>query len=485
MNKAQEKALLINEARRDYLLNASILKVVWFLSWPVVTQMLVNSLVGAVDMKMVGSLGSEAVAAVGLAQQIIMMLAISAMGIATGTTALVARYYGQGDNPGTVAAAAQSLLLTLVFSLAISGIGIPGSPLFLRLLGAEGPVLPMGSGYLNIILSGSVFFVGKYILWSIFQGVGDTRTPLKLDVLTNIINVAGNYTFIFGLGPIPAFGVSGAAMGTLLAHSVTSLLAFFYLKQKAFFSPPSLRELTRLNLAKARTVLQIGIPAGLQAAAQAGANTLILGMVARTTEGTHAISGYSVGLLIFSFAIFPGSAVATAAASLVGINLGNRNPDRAQESGWKCSLVGFWVILVLSVVIFLFAPALIAFFINDPRVIAVGASLVRTLAVVEPLHAVGIILSRAMHGAGEARTPFIISVLAWVGVRIPLAWFLAFSLDLQAQGIWYAIAFSQVLAAALLIAIYRGGILYRAKEITGEPETTGRDILDIPDPGSK
>ncbi len=468
MNPAQQRAFLKIEERRDYILNANLLQVVWFLSWPVITQMLVNSLVGAVDMKMVGSLGSEAVAAVGLAHQLVMLLAISAMGVATGTTALVARYYGQGDHKGTVATSAQSFILTLVFAVVISGIGIPGNPFFLRLLGASREVLPMASGYLNIILSGSFFFIGKYILWSIYQGLGDTKTPLKLDVLTNIINVAGNYTFIFGLGPIPAFGVQGAAMGTLLAHTITAVIAFFYLKQKAFISPPRIKEMFQPELAKIRTILAIGIPASLQGAAQAGANTLILGMVARTAEGTHAVSGYSVGLLIFSFAIFPGAAVATAAASLVGINLGNKNPKRAQESGWKCSLVGFVIILCLSVIIFIFAPALIAFFVDDPRVIAVGSSLVRTLAVVEPLHAVGIILSRAMHGAGESRTPFLISILAWMGVRVPLAWFLAFHLDLQAQGIWYAIAFTQVLAAVLLLWVFSRGVIFRAKEITRE-----------------
>ena len=477
MNSTQEKAFLKSEARRDYILNAGILNVVWFLAWPVVTQMLVNNLVMAVDMKMVGYLGSEAVAAVGLAHQVVMLLGISAMGIATGTTALVARYYGQGDNQGTVATAAQSLLLTLIFSLVISGIGIPGNPFFLRLLGADSQVLPLASGYISIFLAGSFFFIGKFILWSIFQGLGDTKTPLKLDVLTNTINIAGNYTFIFGLGPIPAFGVLGAAMGTLLAHTVTATIAFFYLKEKGFVTPPSLREMIQPELAKLKTILKIGIPAGLQAAIQTGANTLILGMVARTAEGTHAISGYSVGLLIFSFAIFPGAAVATAAASLVGINLGNKNPQRAQESGWKCSLVGFVTILGLSIIIFIFAPTLIAFFVDDYRVIAVGASLVRTLAVVEPFHAVGIILSRAMHGAGESRTPFIITIMAWMVVRVPLAWFLAFYLDLQAQGIWYAIAITQVLAAGLLLLVFSRGIIFRAKDITREAgyKTAGRE----------
>jgi Na+-driven multidrug efflux pump len=194
---------------------------------------------------------------------------------------------------------------------------------------------------------------------------------------------------------------------------------------------------------------------------------MIVAMLSRTAEGTFAVSGYTLGLVIFSFAFFPGGAVATAAASLVGINLGNSNPERAYESGWKCAALGAGLISILAVYVYISAPTLMAFFIKDAKVIAIGASLVRTLAVAEPLHVVGYVISRSMQGAGESRIPFLIITFAWLIVRVPLAWFLAFVLAMNSQGVWLAVAFTQVLAAGLLMWNFQRRIVLRTTKWAG------------------
>lgn len=446
------------EQRRDFLLQGRVLNIVWFLAWPVLLQMLLHLLVQTVDMKMVGVLGAGAVASMGMSMQLLNILAVSAMGVSTGVTAAVSYYYGKNDHRSTVDAAAQGVILALVISGMIMIAVFFASGQLLQWLGAEENIRLLADGYVKVFTAGILFFVGRFTLWAVFQGIGDNRTPLRLDLLTNVINVIGNYIFIFGAGPIPAFGVIGAAMGTVLAHSIGISWAFYLIRGKAFARVPLLRELVAFKRGIMAMVLRIGIPVTLQMLIQAGANTIILGLVARTAASTYAVSGYSVGLLIFSYAMFPAAAVGHAASTMVGVNLGASNNRRAHRSGWACARVGVLLIALFSLLIYFNAHRLIGFFVADPRVINAGVPLVRTLAVVEPLHAMGMILARAFYVAGETKIPFIISLCSWLIIRVPLAWFLAFYLGWQGPGIWYAIAFSQVFAALLMLWFYYRGV---------------------------
>jgi len=270
------------EQRRDFLLGGNLPKAIWFLAWPVLIQMFLHLMVQTADMKMVGALGAKAVAAVGMATQLIMVMSICAMGVSTGVTAIVSRYYGKGDYRGAVLATAQALLLALIFAGAIMLLSFSLAGLMLDWMGAEAAVKPMALAYMQIISAGILFFIGRFLLWAVFQGVGDNRTPLYLDILANVINITGNYIFIFGWGPVPPFGASGAAMGTVLALTTSASLAFLLIRQRAFPEKPAWRELFRYNPEIMKGILHIGAPAALQQVIQAVANSLILGLVART-----------------------------------------------------------------------------------------------------------------------------------------------------------------------------------------------------------
>ncbi|MDW7650010.1 MAG: MATE family efflux transporter [Bacillota bacterium] len=461
-----EELITPGEERCDFILTGKMFNVVWFLSWPVVIQMLLHSMVAAVDMKMVGYLGNNAVAAVGLSQQLMLFLFMSAWGLAAGITATVARYFGQKDNDGLISATAQTFIILFAFSMLFTITGLFSSRSLLSLLGAEHEVLEYGTVYIHILLGGLFFLTGKVFIWAVFQGVGDTKTPLKLDLFANVINIAANYVFIFGLGFIPAFGIRGAAMGSVLAHLITFFLAINIMVKKAYFIPPRLDELLRFHADRLRAILKVGIPVALQSIVMVGANSMILGVLARTADGTYAVSGYYLGLTIYDFAFLPGIALAAAAASLVGINLGNGNVGRANESGWRCAGLGAAAIIIPAAVIFIFAPNLMLFFINEERVIILGTEVVRVLAVVLPFHAAGFILARAMQGAGESRVPFYITTTAWLLIRVPLAWLLAIGLGWQSEGVWFAVAGTQVLAALLFGLVYHRGIIAKTATLS-------------------
>ncbi|ACB85861.1 MATE family efflux transporter [Natranaerobius thermophilus] len=456
---------LSGEERRLLILEGSLYKAVFFLAWPMVIQSLMMILVGAVDMMMVGALGSDAVGAVGMARQVIQIIGISIMAVGVGSTATIARYYGYNDIKGAVNATGQALYLLFLFSLIITTVGLVFSEGIMHLLGAEGDLLTLGTGYLQIFFAGSLFFLGNFTLRSIFQGTGDTKTPTQIDVATNLLNIALNYLLIFGVGPVPALGVPGAALGSLLSRVFAFSVGLYALKHRGFYYIPSVKEFMELSTHKMKQILRIGIPAALQGITRSGGNIVVLGMIARTAAGNDAVSGYSVGLMVFAFALFPAQAVGKSAATIIGMNLGAYQKDRAEESGWKCTGMGMGIIALFSLIVFIFAPQFIRLFVDDPEVVRIGASFVRILAVVEPIHAMGLILANALHGAGETVVPFYISLLSWVILRVPFAYFFAFGLGFQETGIWIGIAVTQVIQGVLTALKFREG-KWKDKEIT-------------------
>jgi len=218
-----------------------------------------------------------------------------------------------------------------------------------------------------------------------------------------------------------------------------------------------------------KQILRIGIPAALQGLTRSGGNIVVLGMIARTAAGNDAVSGYSVGLMVFAFALFPAQAVGKSAATIIGMNLGANQKSRAEDSGWKCAYMGMAVIALFSLITFTFAPQLVGLFVDEPEVVRIGANFVRILAVVEPIHAMGLILANALQGAGETLSPFYISVIAWVILRVPFAYYFAFILGYESTGIWIGMALTQLIQGILTALKYREG-KWKHKVIIGSSQ---------------
>ena len=443
--------------RVQRLRNAGVMSAVLTLAAPIVVQSLLQVLIGTVDLKMVGSLGSDAIAAVGLGRQVIMIIMILVLAISTGVTALVARNVGKGDQQQASRAAGNAFTLVLIFSAVMTVVGLFSARQTLVALGATETVIDMGLSYMNIFYLSIVFFLSNFMARSIFQGAGDTKTPLYIDIFMNVANVFFNYMFIYGIWVFPEMGVAGAAMGSAIARFLGACIGWGALLSGRFALGLTMKHFLGFDLKGMGEILSIGIPAAFQGLARNISNILVVAMLARTVSGMVAISAFTVGMNINQYALMPGLAVGTAAAALTGINLGAGDPKRAEQSGWAAAGVGAGVMGFFGLVSFIFAPHLLAFFVDDPDAIAVGVVFVRVIAISEPFHALGIVLSRSMQGAGYTFWPFVSTTFSWLIVRVPLAWLLAFHVNWQSTGIWIALAATYLLSGVLAVILYRRG----------------------------
>jgi len=399
----------------------------------------------------------DAIAAVGLGRQIIMIIMILVLAISTGVTALVARNVGKGDQEQASRAAGNAFTLVLMFSAVMTIVGMLSARQTLLALGASATVMDMGLSYMNIFYLSIVFFLSNFMARSIFQGAGDTKTPLYIDIFMNVANVFFNYMFIYGIWFFPEMGVAGAAMGSAIARFLGAAMGWGALLSGRFTLRLTTRHFWGFDINGMWAILSIGIPAAFQGLARNLSNILVVAMLARTVSGMVAISAFTVGMNINQYALMPGLAVGTAAAALTGINLGAGDSKRAEKSGWAAAGVGAGIMGFFGLVSFVFAPQLLAFFSDDPEMIAVGVVFVRVVAISEPFHALGIVLSRSMQGAGYTFWPFVITTFSWVIIRVPLAWTLAFNAGLQATGIWIALSATYILSGILAVALYRRG----------------------------
>lgn len=445
------------------ILERGIMPAVLTLALPVVAQSLLQVLIGTVDLKMVGVLGRDAIAAVGMGRQVIMIIMILVLAISTGGTAIVARNIGRGDTKEAGRAAGNSFTLVLLFALVMTPVGIFTARQTLGSLGATPEVMEPGLAYMNIFYLSVVFFLANFMARAVFQGAGDTVTPLIIDIFMNITNVLFNYLFIYGVWIFPEMGVAGAALGTALSRFLGSVLGWGALLSGRFRLRVTPKQLLGFDVPGMKAILTIGIPSAFQGLARNISNIILVAILARTTPGMVAVSAFTVGSNLNQYALMPGLAVGTAAAALTGINLGAGNPRRAEQSGWAAAWIGVGIMTFFSLTAAIFARPLLAFFNPDPAMVEAGTAFIRIIAIAEPFHALGIIFTRSMQGAGYTMRPFLITVFSWVLFRAPLAYFLAFGLGWQELGVWVAFALSLILAGLWTMLEYRQGLWKRAR----------------------
>jgi putative MATE family efflux protein len=432
---------------------------VWRLALPVILTNLLQSLVDVIDVFMVGRLGPIAIAAVGLSSAIRMLMLVMLLSVAAGAMSLVAQAKGARDPERmsfvTRQAISSGILLSLI--LTVAGLLLARPLLALANSGGEPEAVDLGVQYLQILFLGTPFLVMNIVFNRLMQGAGDTVTPLVLTGTLIVLNVAFNYCFMFGVGPFPALGIAGAALGTVLARGLGVLVIFWIIysgRNMIKLLPGSYRPDWQMF----KDIFSIGVPSGIQGLFRNGSRLLVLGIITSTEAGTYGAAALAIGFQVETLVFMPGLALNVAATSLVGQALGFWQPQEARRRGNTAIFLGLAVMIVLAIPIIIFAPAIIRLFDPSahPDLLRVGVSYFRINTVVLPLSAVALVANGALRGAGDSVPGLISTAFTRALVSVALAYVLAFPLGMGSTGVWIALAIGIVLDAIYMGLRWRG-----------------------------
>jgi putative MATE family efflux protein len=446
-------------SHQDYTagdLNRAIL----LLAIPMVLEMVLESLFAVVDVLWVGRLGANAVATVGLTESLLALVFSIGIGLSMSTTAMVARRIGEKDPVDAAIAGAQAIFLGLLISLAI---GVPAfifAPQLLRLMGASPEIIATGTGYARIALGGCGAIVMLFLNNAIFRGAGDAAIAMRLLWVSNILNLILDPCLIFGLGPFPRLGVTGAALATFSGRSIGVLYQFYRLMKgsERIRIPPSL---LRLNPRVMWRLIRVSLTGILQFAI---ANTSWIALVRIVSIfGAAALAGYTIAIRIVIFVILPSWGLSNAAATLVGQNLGAGHPQRAEQAVWRTGLYNMLFLGIIGVVFIFAATPLVSLFTHDPAVVPLAASALRILSYGNIAYAYGMVMLQSFNGAGDTVTPTIVNFFGFWVLEIPLAWWLALHQGLRSTGVFLSIVIAQAAVAVAGILLFRRGKWKRQK----------------------
>jgi putative MATE family efflux protein len=412
-------------------------RAVVLLAVPMVLEMLMESVFAVADVFFVGRLGADAVATVGITESLMTIIYAVAMGLSVGAAATVARRIGERDPDGAARAAGQSILFALCIGALVGAIGILYAPEMLGLMGASDSVIRMGSRFARVMIGASSGVTLLFLINSVFRGAGDAAIAMRVLWIANAINIVLGPCLIFGLGPFPRLGVTGAAVGTSIGRWTGVLIQIYCLTRRdarIVLRWPHLR----LNTGVMKGILRISGTAMFQnfigTASYMGLVRIIAGF------GSAAVAGNTIGIRIILFALLPSWGVSNAAVTLVGQNLGAGKPDRAEASAWRAGLYNTGCLASVGLGFLLFAPVIIRVFTDDPIVGAYGVQCLRIVSAGFLFYGYGMVLTSAFNGAGDTRTPTLINLFSLWIVEIPLAWFLAHPGGLGPAGVFIALS---------------------------------------------
>jgi putative MATE family efflux protein len=437
---------------------------VWAIAWPLILTNMLNVLVGIVDFKMVGVLGVESIAAVGMSRQVTMFIMVLMIAISGGSSVLVAHAYGASDPERVSRIAARSIVYMLGAAiLIVTPLGYFSSRTILELLGGAVRVVEIGESYLKILFAGSVFTMFNFAVSATLLGVGKTRISLVLLLVVNGLNIGLNYIFIFGLGPIPAFGVNGAAIGTVAARGLGSVAGIWILKNPKFLIHMRFRDGWTIDLQLITKILHLGGPRSLQGIVRNFSRLMTLRIITLLPDATRSVSAYSVAMQVRMVSSFVGLAFMSAAMARVGQNMGGKDPVAAEKSGWISAGMATGIMAIVAAVFLIVPEFIMAFFTTDKDVIALGKTFFMIIAFTEPIMAFAFALGGALRGGGDPISPFIYASVSDLIVVILAGYLLAIPGGLGFAGIAAGIAISAITRAVPTTLKYRKG---RWKAIT-------------------
>jgi putative MATE family efflux protein len=422
---------------------------VFLLAIPMILELGLESVFAVVDMFFVAKLGPAAIATVGLTESVLTIVYSVAIGLSTAATAVVARRVGEKKPEEAAHAGAQAILISLAATLFISITGIWFAKDILLFMGAEATVAEDGAVFTRIMLGGSFVIMLLFLINGIFRGAGDAAMAMKSLWVACIINIMLDPIFIH------FWGLKGAAMATVIGRGTGVMYQLYHLFRGDSIVRLKMKDFVP-DLPITKLIASIGWPATFQFIIASG-SWIVLARLVAETGGTEASAGYQIAIRNVVFFILPAWGLSNAAATLVGQNLGAGKPDRAEESVWLTAKYNA-VFMSFVMVLFLFAgEPIIRIFSTEKTVVAFGAKALRIIGAGYIFYGIGMVMTQALNGAGDTKTPTWINALGFWGFQIPLAYALALFFDLKSLGVFIAIPVAETAIALAAVYMFKRG----------------------------
>ncbi|TGM25026.1 MATE family efflux transporter [Leptospira levettii] len=443
----------LSGSEEDYT-EISLRKAIFLLSVPMILELVLESVFAVVDIYFVGSLGASAVATVGLTETYLFLLYAIAMGLSFSVTAIVARRIGEKEKDLAGIAAIQSIWIAILSSIPFSIAGIYFSKELLLLMGADEWILNEGYHYMQWMLGGNLIVILLFLINAVFRGAGDAAISMRVLWLANGLNILLDPIFIFGWGPIPAFGITGAAIATNIGRGIGVLFQFWLL----------FRGGKHIKILKSHLTIEWETIHGILKTSLGGIGQMIVGMTSwifimriLSEFGSQTIAAATIALRTMMFTLMPSWGMSNAVATLVGQNLGAGKPDRAEQSVWVTGLCNMCYLVLVSLVYFFLSERIIGIFTSDPKVIIIGSEWLRIVSYSYFVYAWWMAASQAFNGAGDTMTPTKINVIFFWIIQIPLAFTLGKYFEFGYSGVFWAMMLTETSVGIYTLWLFTKG----------------------------
>lgn len=444
----------------DYT-QGNLKRAVFLLSVPMVLEMLMESIFAIVDIFFVSKLGADAIATVGLTESIVTIIYAIASGLSVATSAIVSRRIGEKKEKKASSSSYQAIITGIILSIFIAIPGILFSKDILRLMNASDVIVNDLSSYTTIMFGSNLVILMLFINNAIFRSSGNPVIALKVLLFANAINIILDPVFIFGWGPVPAMGVKGAAVATTIGRGIAVLMQFYYLN-----NGKSKIKLMGINLKPdfkmIGHILNLSIGTVSQHIISQSSWIILMSIVA--AFGSEVLAGYTIALRIIMFVLLPGLGISNAASTLVGQNLGAGLAYRAEKSAIIASRTIMILMGVISVILIAWPESFISILSADKNIISYGAISLRIVSIGLILYGLGMVLVNTINGAGDTRTPFLVNIVAFWMIEIPLAWFLSTIMKMEQNGVFLAIVFAESVMTLSIYYFFKKGH-WKLKEV--------------------
>ena len=431
------------------------------IAWPVLVELLLGSLFGMMDMMMLGriaddSIAAASVAAVGITNQPLFIGLSFVQALNVGGTAMISRYFGADQKDRIETVLKHIILLSmsmLALPLSIFGLIYTGS--IMSFMGAQADAIQVGSIYFKIIMVGFIFQSLNMSVSAALRGIGETKTPMRINLICNFLNVIGNAVLIYGLIGFPKLGVTGAGISTALSNVIASILMFRYIMKGKSVIKFNIKNRFKFDKNIIYNLIKIGVPASLE---QMVLRTGIL-LFARIVAGlgTVVFASHQIALNILGLSFQPGQAFGIAASSLVGRTLGANKPEKAEEYAKKTRKIGSMISSFMAFIFFFFGAQIVGLYSPNPVIIKNSSAALKIIAIVQPFQSSQFILAGALRGAGDTFWPLVATFFSVLIIRVGIAYILVNIIGYGLIGAWIAVLVDQFVRWVFVYARFKTG----------------------------